>query len=628
MLGCGLIAPEAARAQRAGENVVREASDAFGTSIGQESIGLYSESSVRGFSPVAAGNQRLEGLYIEQYQIVNPRLFGRSVVRVGLSAQGYPFPAPSGIIDYSLRTPGPRSLVSLVASADSDGGFDLETDSQFRLGGDVSVAAGFHRRRDVDYRGGDYLDARAVGVVPQWRPAENLTLRAYWGYGRFWNDLATPIVFASSSKGLPRAPRRAVGQDWARWDGTIENGGVLAEFAPRGWALRAGLFAYEGAMGSNYNDLYLEAGADGAARHVVSSDPPYGSRGLSGELRLTRTIEGGQARHLLHLSLKGRSRRRTYGGTDVVDLGPAMLDDPVPVPRPDFSYGPPNREDVHQLIGGLAYHGLWRNHGELSAGVQKVAYSRATESGTGGRIEGRERPWLWNATIAAFLSRTVAVYAGYTRGLEQIGVAPANATNKNEAPPAVITTQRDAGLRLALRPNLSLVAGLFDIRKPYYNLDHNSSYGPLGTVRHAGAEFSLSGRMGPGLNIVAGFLLMRPRVSGEAVALGIVGRRPLGQAAVQYRLNLDYALTSRWSVDLAVNGLGSRPVTRDNLLSARGRALVDLGARMRLRLGGSPATLRLQVQNLLNYRGWNVSLNGGLQPVPERRGVLRLSLDL
>ena len=53
-------------AQRAEENVTTDSEDAFGRSIGNESIGIYNEGDVRGFSPIEAGNVRLEGLYFDR----------------------------------------------------------------------------------------------------------------------------------------------------------------------------------------------------------------------------------------------------------------------------------------------------------------------------------------------------------------------------------------------------------------------------------------------------------------------------------------------------------------------------------------------------------------------------------
>src|SRR6187200_2589819 len=100
----GFITP--AVAQRTGENAVTSADDAFGTSVGNETIGLYSTDEVRGFSPVAAGNIRIDGLYMGGIVIGNQRIQSGSTVRVGLSAQGYPFPAPTGIVELSLRPAG------------------------------------------------------------------------------------------------------------------------------------------------------------------------------------------------------------------------------------------------------------------------------------------------------------------------------------------------------------------------------------------------------------------------------------------------------------------------------------------------------------------------------------------
>jgi iron complex outermembrane receptor protein len=40
--------------------------DALGTSVGRQTIGLYTPTSARGFNPIQAGNVRIEGLYFDQ----------------------------------------------------------------------------------------------------------------------------------------------------------------------------------------------------------------------------------------------------------------------------------------------------------------------------------------------------------------------------------------------------------------------------------------------------------------------------------------------------------------------------------------------------------------------------------
>ena len=93
---------------RADENAVTQAEDAFGFSVGRETIGIYNAGQARGFSPTAAGNVRIDGLYFDPVFGLQSTLVDSVSIKVGLSAQGYPFVAPSGIVDQSLRRPESR----------------------------------------------------------------------------------------------------------------------------------------------------------------------------------------------------------------------------------------------------------------------------------------------------------------------------------------------------------------------------------------------------------------------------------------------------------------------------------------------------------------------------------------
>jgi iron complex outermembrane recepter protein len=120
---CGVACqPWAAWGQRTGENAVASAQDAFGTSVGNERVGLYFPQYARGFSPVQAGNVRINGLYFDYQTDLNQRLISGSNVRVGLSAQSYPFPAPTGVADFSLRLPGSEAVASTVIGIGPFGG--------------------------------------------------------------------------------------------------------------------------------------------------------------------------------------------------------------------------------------------------------------------------------------------------------------------------------------------------------------------------------------------------------------------------------------------------------------------------------------------------------------------------
>ena len=81
-------------AQRADENATTQSDDAFGRSVGNESLGIYNLGDVRGFSPIDAGNVRIEGLYFDRQSDPPQPLVAGSAIRVGIAAQIIPFRRP------------------------------------------------------------------------------------------------------------------------------------------------------------------------------------------------------------------------------------------------------------------------------------------------------------------------------------------------------------------------------------------------------------------------------------------------------------------------------------------------------------------------------------------------------
>src|SRR3712207_6347012 len=140
--------------QRANENAVASAQDAFGTSVGNERVGLYFPQSARGFSPVQAGNVRINGMYFDYQADLNQRLVAGSNVRVGLTAQGYPFPAPTGVADFSLRLPGSDAVASTVVGFGPYGSMRAEVDAQLPVTGALALGGGLGLAGEQLYYGG------------------------------------------------------------------------------------------------------------------------------------------------------------------------------------------------------------------------------------------------------------------------------------------------------------------------------------------------------------------------------------------------------------------------------------------------------------------------------------------
>jgi iron complex outermembrane receptor protein len=615
-------------AQRAGENAVTSADDAFGTSVGNEQIGLYSSDEVRGFSPGAAGNIRIDGLYLGGLFIGNPRLLAGTSVKVGLTAQGYPFPAPTGIVELSLRPAGSEPVLSAVLHGGTQSGFEL--DGQLPLSGDFSLAGGVGFSHYIDNPGGDYGNYWSVGIAPAWRPNKDMEVRAFYALEVGPKDVSTPYIFVDGPHLPPRIPHRFQGQHWAAWHNRNDMMGVFGHTVlGGGWSLKAGLFHQVFESKRSFNTLFVDTAANGASDFVVAIHPVRTTRYSAGEARLTRQFQEGPRRHEFHLSAKGGSRGGDFGGEQVVDFGPVTVGEiPPQFPKPDVEFGPETSDKSRQLTGGIAYHGIWPGVGEVGVGLQRTDYRKTITPPDTPPIVTKAHPWLWNVTLAVNLFRGLVAYGGYTRGLEDSGVAPEIAVNRSEAPPALQTSQKDVGLRYAFGP-MRLVVGGFEVRKPYFNLDPGLVFRDLGTVRHRGLEISLAGEPIKGLNLVAGAVLMKPRVSGPAVDLGLIGPRPVGQAETLITGYADYRprFASAFSVNLGINHLGKRPASADNLLTVPGRTLVDLGGRYRFQLARSPATLHLQVSNLFDEYAWEVSDFGGFKRNRPRSVQADLSVD-
>ena len=620
-----------ALAQRAGDNAVTSAQDAFGTTVGNESIGLYTTSDVRGFDPVQAGNARLEGLYFDRQADTSNRLVTGSSVRVGISAQSYPFPAPTGIADYRLRMPGDKQINSAVATFGPYNQYGLELDTQVPLVAEkLSFGGGVSGLHEI-WPYGSSAAVWTVGGMFRWRPSDNIEIVPFGALVKR-RDFEGQISVLTAGPFLPPPIKRGVyyGQDWADWDTAQSNYGFVARATfDNDWTLRAGLFHSLNDRAHQGENLFLGTQADGTTNRFAVLTPANSLGSTSGEVRLSRVLTEGTRKHTLHASLRGREKTRIFGGSTTIALGPGIIGVPDEEPRPTYTYGQSSSSLTKHFTGGFAYEGLWTNVGEASFGVQKSFYRRTSRQPNLPAAVSRDKPWLINGTLAAYLTKDLAVYGSYTRGLEESAEAPATSRNRGEAVPASRTSQLDAGLRYTVAPGLRLVAGVFEVKKPYFNIDSTNLYTEVGGLRHRGVELSFAGQVMEGLTVVAGTVLLQARVSGDPVDRGVIGHVPIGRFPRTTRLNIQYgpAAWSGFSVDGQLENLASRYANALNTVRAPGRTVANLGTRYRFKILDAPATLRFQAQNVGDVFAWNVNSTGSFDPIERRRFTLSLSAD-
>ena len=327
LAGAALLLPEGALAQRTTDNAVTAADDAFGTSIGNEQIGIYNPSDVRGFSPVDAGNVRIEGVYFDQQADPTDRLVEGSTVRVGISAQGYPFPAPTGIADYALRKPGREWIASTVLHYGPFNGMSAELDAQLPIAGErfgVAVGAGFSRERNEFGGSPHYLSS---AFVPVWRPRTGVEVIGFFGRIDFAEEETQTIVFPAGDY-VPSRVRRGpyTGQPWADNRGHNQNYGAIAKASFGGFRIQAGLIRSERALARGFSDLLIGVTPDArAADRLIIADANLSFGSTSGELRVSRDFGSDAVRHTIHLLARGPpARTRARSAAALWRLGPRL----------------------------------------------------------------------------------------------------------------------------------------------------------------------------------------------------------------------------------------------------------------------------------------------------------------
>jgi len=609
LLLAGTAFPAAAQ-DRADDNAVTQAEDGFGFSVGRETIGIYTSGNARGFSPTAAGNVRIEGMYFDPAIALSSIVNDSTSIKVGLSAQGYPFAAPSGIVDQLLRRPGDKAAASIVLNGDSYSSYGLEVDGSLPVSKRLSVGYGAIVGRTAFPDGTDNFN-HSQGLIVRWRPAPGVEIMPFWTLTNDYNDEAGPF-YVPAGKFLPPKPpaHQFDGPQWADFRYTGTNQGLLASYAPgKTWLLRIGAFRSVFDQKKSYANLLVDLQPDGTADRLLFADPRAKNVSLSGEVRLTHSIVDGPRLHVIHLSLRERDARHQFGGSDEVDLGPTRIGVEEDSPKPNFVFGATSRDRVRQATLGLAYDGRWRDIGEISFGLSRADYRKTTWLPGVAPIVSRSRPWLYNGTAAAYLSKSLSLYAGYARGLEESGVAPPNAANRNQPLNAILTEQKDAGVRWTVTGNVKVIAGMFDLRKPYFGFDAANRFTQVGTTRSQGAEVSVSGNLTRTLNVVAGGYFLRARVARDPTALGAIGARPIGLPGHLVNLNLNWKtpVLDGLSLDTTLLQRGKVASTTDNLVSLPARAQLNLGGRYRFKLVNRDATLRMQVTNVFDNRPFNVA---------------------
>jgi iron complex outermembrane recepter protein len=596
---------------------------------------MYNPGSVRGFNPQTAGNVRIDGLYFDQQGALSNRVVEGSTIRIGVGEIGYAFPAPTGIVDYDLRHASGTPNATVVASAGPfqahglsiDGNLPLiSNEFQLPMGASYQISTQTGSVNNPGYTS----TVGNVGTTPQWNPNDWLSFRGIFDWTQTTQAKTFPIIFTAGDYLPPEAPRGYYGQNWAEGQSLSENyGGILAATLSTHWSLAAGLFRSIADNPISYADLYLDTKPDGSAEQFLVGNPDQRISSTSGEARLTGHFGTGAWRQDIVLLTRGRDTFALYGGSDVVDVGPALIDQGVQVPEPTFIYSAQTHHHTELWSAGLAYRAQWQGHGDFAFGIQRESYDKDViiPGLTATRLT--DHPLRAYGTAALAVTDRVTAYSSYTQGLEDSGVAPSSAANRGTILPDARTWQVDTGVRYLLTPKVNLIAGIFEIEKPYFNFDMNNVDRALGLQRARGLEVSVSGEVIKNLEVAAGVLLGEVRIIGPNLRAEDVGSIAFGQPRVYSVINANYKFP-RWptlSADIAILHFGTSPASVDDVTQNPAQTVLLLGGRYRFTILDAPATLRVQIQNLTNFYFWNMGYSPGFSQYQSRSFFGYLTAD-
>lgn len=615
-LAAALFSAGAAWAQ---ENAVATATDAFGERVGIEQLGLYDEGQVRGFSLEASGAYRINDAYFARSSWLNDPVLGGVSVRVGAPAAGLAYPQPSGVVVYRLREPGPRNQLTLGGGYRDFGTPVVEAGGTWRSDDDrVSITGGAVYRPEVYWGGGTNGRAFDIGAVIRFKPTPDQTFTAFAsGYSRQYNGDYGVVATGSALPPAIHPFDHSYTPHGARFEGYNNNVGLLWDAEIAGWSVDASLF--RSIYDTDREDFtVIKADAAGAATATLFQQPGTTNVSDSGELRVSRVVRSGDFSHLFGASVRFRKGEVDLASATAVNLGSFNLADGTP-DAPVFSWsGARGLDTVDQTTATLNYGLLWDDRLQLRLGIHRTRYEKTVDTLSGVRTQGSELRTFYNASAVWSLRPGTSVFASWVTGLEETGIAPQSATNRNEVLPPVEAEQYELGLRQSLGPNLTLIAALFDVHKPTAGFRPDGSYGLVGEEAHRGLEVSLAGRLGERNRVVFGAVAFTPEVSGPLVDSGVVGDRPAGVSERVVNASLERDLGEGWSVDGQVTYWGERWVDSGDTFRAPAVTTLDLGVRRRFEVAGRSAQFRAVVSNLTDEDGWWASSSTILWPISPR----------
>lgn len=567
----------------------------------------------RGMRGDVVATSHLDGLNIVSTTAFPLEMVERLEVINGLTGPLYGPASPAGQFNYTLKRPTQQPLRRVTLGWRSHSAISGHADLGGRAGpgGMLGYRINLLKEKGEAYVSGSDLNRTlyALSFDVRFSPDTVLELNASryqfekYGYpGSFSYGVNTR---------LPKAPdptRQGYGQPYLGLETDTDTGSVHLRhrFSPA-WRLEAG-------YGRQIADRYMRGQgnavqADGQS-YVASTSSSYPGRFTvnSNYVRLNGTVDSSIGQHELLLATTGYDWKIYSARVAATryNLGRASFANPVLFPEPTAHWPreggtrQSGRTRTQALTVGdtLHFHPQWSamllgSYAQLKSDTHKKNGFSGTAS-----LSYKPLPELTS-------------YIAYADTLQDGGVAGKDTANEGQVLAPVRSKQYELGLRYAPRQHLLLGATLFDTRRPFAFTGTDNYYRVQGQQRNRGLELFVQGELTPQWSLYGGVTLLNAKLTRTPHA-STEGKYMVGVPKVQASLLAQYLVPQVPGLALTGNlrYTGKRYINTVNTATVDGYAILDLGARYTMRLGGLPATFRLSVNNVTNKKHW-VSLFPG-----------------
>lgn len=416
--------------------------------------------------------------------------------------------------------------------------------------------------------------------------------------------------------------RKGHGQEYAGGDNDTNTvtARVLHTF-DNGWKLEGGLSrqiadrestSVSNTVLSAAGNYRTTSGSTTASRFTVTGN----------QLSLSGKLDAGGIQHDLVVANNGFdwNNYNPVGGTTLT-LGTASIDNPVAYARSAY----PSFTQRYQTAGQRQQSLIVADTMTLSEQWQLMlsgAYSwmHLTNYNRAGTTT-RKSSDKGLSTFAGLLYKPTtasSVYLSYGDTLQPGGAAPAGTSNAGDVLDPYRSKQWELGYKARLA-EVDVTASVFRIERPFaYSdstvmTDGKPLYHSAGRQRNHGAEFSVTGQVGPYLALTGGVAWLDPRMK-QTSSASSNDKRIVGLSRWSFGLGADLRIAAvpGLSANMQLTALDRRPANYANTDWTGGYVCTDLGLRYQQTLMGHDAVWRFSVNNLTNRRYWTNVVAGGL----------------